>query len=51
MTVKGRDDAAMKESVGLEAKLEATALGYLRVFRKTDEHGLGATNYWGGLTL
>ena len=37
MAVKGRDAAAMKERDGLKAKLEATALGYLRVFRKTDE--------------
>ena len=37
MAVKGRDAVAMKKCDGIEAKLEAMALGYLRVFSKTDE--------------
>ena len=41
----------MKECVGLEAELEATALGYLVIFRKTDEHGPGGHERLGGLTL
>ena len=43
MVVKGRDAVAMKENVGLDAELEATALGYLGFSVKPMSmcHGLG----------